>query len=142
MRTFTNPVTADLDAGLPAAAATLRALASRHGITLGAVGRMEEAAAVLAAELWCGAVRAGTLDYPIAHGEGAVKVLAAILARAAGHGRRVEGSARLSEDLDLVRSWELITEGFPPEQAQRIEAVAAHDLLQGTDDRLTSLVRR
>lgn len=141
MRTLTNPVSNDLTTGLPTASATLRAMAGRYGTELGDAGAVDTAAAVLAAELWCDALNAGTFDYPMAHGAGAVHVLAALLARAAGEGRTPVGDGRLRGDLNRMRSWEIITSTYPGDMVRAIEATAAHDLMQGEDDRLNQLVR-
>lgn len=140
--TTSNPVTSDLLAGIPTAAATLRAMAARHGSVPAEVGKVDEAAAVLAAEVWCHALGAGTFAYPIAHGEEAVKSLAAILARVSGHGKEPAFEGEVHRDLDQFKTWEIITREYPEHLIARIASAAVHDLMVGGDARLCRMVTR
>lgn len=70
---------------LVSAVAVLRAKASAHGIKLQKATPLDQAAAALGADAWMLILRSSSLELPLAYGEGAVKALAAILARAAGH---------------------------------------------------------
>lgn len=66
------------------ACAPLRALAARHGVPLSYVSDKDAAAAALAADAWMLVVGASSLKEPYMYGESAVKVLSAVLLRAAG----------------------------------------------------------
>lgn len=67
------------------AGSLLRARAAAAGAQLKQVDGIDLVAGVIATECWMIALHSTTLGHPVKHGSSAVKALAAILARVAGH---------------------------------------------------------
>lgn len=112
----------------------LRALGARHGLRPEATSAVDQAASVVAARVWCSILDAHTFDYPIAHGEGAVRTLAAILARACGRGGRVHVGVSL--DVGKVRDlFDAQAVEMTDVQRGQVLARAATDLWAGHDTR-------
>jgi hypothetical protein len=122
-----------------AGAAVLRARASANGVALIETTAVDLAAAVVATDAWQWVTGAADLRRPATHGPGAVAVLAAALARAAGHRHYVTGAvlddvtADIDADavalIDAYRLW--IREQLGSEQEEPVLRRAAADLAAG-----------
>lgn len=115
------------------AAAELRARAATLGVDLLPVSAEDLAAAAYGAHLWCRALGTCTLEFPAAHGVSAVECLAAIIARAAGHGKE----PRHSGDADFAgHEWDELTESFTESERHQVASKVVTDLGMCGDDRL------
>jgi hypothetical protein len=124
---------------LASAAGVLRARATAGGVTLLDTSEVDLAAAVIAADAWLWTLNTGDLRHPATHGPGAVAVLAAALARAAGHRRYITGtvlddvtpavSGEAVELIDSYRRWATSQVGAPSGSA--VLRRAAADLSAG-----------